>query len=390
MESLADELRRAVAEAEADAVRIRRTLHQCPEPGLCERETAQVVEHELQRLGLPYRKGLAETGMVAELKTGRPGPDVALRADMDGLPVHEMTGVTYGSRHGGYSHACGHDGNMACVLSAARVLRGLAGRLGGRVRFIFQPAEELSVGAARMIQDGLWSDGAAGVVLALHAWPHLDAGTVGCRPGPMMASATEFSVTIRGRGGHAARPRSALNPLHAMARIIQALDAMNTDECVVTLSMARAGEKANVIADTGYLAGTIRVLEPERVGPTLDEVRRRVTEACRAVQMTAEPAFGETCPPVLNDPGLFETFRRVGGRLLGPAHTVTLDSASMGAEDFAHYLRHSRGLIFRLGMGPGCPELHCADFDFNDRALPAGTAMLAGMTLALSQGGDGL
>jgi metal-dependent amidase/aminoacylase/carboxypeptidase family protein len=174
-----------------------------------------------------------------------------------------------------------------------------------------------------------------------------------------------------------------------MARIIQALDVLGGSGRVVTIAMARAGEKSNVIADTGFLSGTIRVLDPERVARTLDEIRRVVSQVCEAVGMRAEVRFGRTCPPVVIDEGMFELFMRVGRRLLGRDGACRLPEPSMGSEDFGYFLDASPGLIFRLGMGDGWPELHNAAFDFNDGALNNGVLMLAGLAAELCGKGDG-
>jgi amidohydrolase len=381
---------RALAEEERTwAVRMRHELHQCPERALMEHQTGEVVARELEGLGLSVRRGVGGTGVVADLETARPGGWVALRADMDGLPVHEKTGAWYCSRNAGYAHACGHDGNMACVLGAARVLVRMREELSGRVQLIFQPAEEVTGGALRMLEEGLWDSGAPDAAFALHGWPHLDTGVVGARRGVMMASSTEFTVEIEGKGGHAARPQNARNPLHAMARIIDELDELNGGERVVTIAMARAGERSNVIADTGMLMGTVRVLAAESIGPTLREIEARVAGACAGVGMRASVRFGRSCPPLEIEDHVFDVWRETAGAVLGEGSVAEVAEPSMGAEDFAYYLQRTPGVLFRLGLGPECPELHSSAFDFADAAVGPGMTLLAALAARVATRGWG-
>ncbi|NLX06961.1 MAG: amidohydrolase [Phycisphaerae bacterium] len=364
------------------AVVLRHRLHRVPEPALGEYKTAEILAEELISLDLSLQTQIAGTGIVAELATGRQGPCVALRADMDALPVEEANDFDYRSQHPGYSHCCGHDGNMAIVLGAARVLASLSDQLCGRVRLIFQPAEEASMGASAMIEAGA-IDACPDAILAVHGWPGLAVGSVGARCGAMMAACDVFRITVLGQGGHGARPELARNPLMGVARVIEALSDMNTPERIVSLCQAEVGERPNIISDTGVLSGTIRSLDTGLRAQTLREVVERVDGTCHAVGLKAKVEFLEHTPVVSNDKRLYSLFRRVAGDLLGPRSFVAIETPSMGSEDFGFYLQQVPGLMCRIGVGADSPELHNARFDFADGAVKAGMAVLAGMASML-------
>jgi amidohydrolase len=324
---------------------------------------------------------MAETGVVADLVTGRRGPRVLLRADMDGLPVRETTGVDYCSRRPGFAHACGHDGHTAVLLGVARVLRDMGDRVTGTVRLLFQPAEEAVGGAQRMIADGALGEGAIDAVFALHAWPGVPLGAVAARPGITMASNDHFRVRIVGRGGHGARPDLACSPLNGMARLIPALAALTTPERVVSVCVARAGEKENVIPDEARLEGTCRALSVESRRRTHEEIRSVTESVCAESGLRGEVEVGAGCPPVITDPDLYALFCRIGEELPDHLRVETLDAPSMGSEDFSFFLEHAPGLIFRVGMGENAPNLHTGDFNFQDAALAPGMTMLSALAL---------
>jgi amidohydrolase len=363
--------------------RLRHDLHRIPEPGYHETETAAYVADALRAVGLAPRTGVGGTGVVADLETDRDGRQVVLRADMDGLPVREATGVPYKSRREGYAHACGHDGHMAILLGVAGVLRERRERLAGRVRFLFQPAEEVAGGARAMIADGALDGMAPDAILALHGWPGLAADTVAARPGIMMASNDGFLVRVHGRGGHGARPDAARNPLPGLARAIEKLTALTRADRVVSVCLVQAGEKNNVIPSRGILEGTCRALSPAVREETREAIRTAAREACAGAGLQAEVLFQTGCPAVENDPGLFDLFRAVGGALAGRLRVETLEAPSMGSEDFSCFLEYGPGLLFRVGVGEACPQLHAPGFDFNDAALGTGMRMLASMVWRL-------
>jgi amidohydrolase len=272
---------------------------------------------------------------------------------------------------------------MAILLGVARVLHGRRRRLAGRVRFLFQPAEEAAGGARTMIADGALDGMAPDAILALHGWPGLATDVVAARPGIMMASNDGFIVHVQGRGGHGARPDAARNPLPGLARAIEKLTALTRDDRVVSVCMVQAGEKNNVIPSRGILEGTCRALTSAVREETREAIRAAAQEACAGTGLQAEVLFQTGCPAVVNDTGLFDLFRAVGGELAGRLRVDTLDAPSMGSEDFSYFLEYGPGLIFRVGMGMEGPQLHTPAFDFNDAALGTGTTMLAALVWRL-------
>ncbi len=362
-------------------VQLRRDLHRMAEPEMKEYRTAERLVAELDRLELDIETDVAGTGIIADLDTGRDGPCVIIRADMDALPVPEATGVDYCSTSRQYSHCCGHDGNMASVSAVARILDAMRDDMVGKVRFIFQPAEETTVGAMAMIEHGVL-DIKPNAILAPHAWPGMPVGVLGCKAGAMMAGCDKFSVKVLGQGGHGARPHLARNPLRGMMSVVQAYETFHQEGVVVSLCQAHVGEGDNIIADAGVLSGTLRTLDEQVREETMRQMRQLAEDACTSLDMHAEVTFGERTPVVNVDAGVYDVFRSVTTDLLG-GDAVTEVEPSMGSEDFGWYLQRVPGLMFRVGMGMDSPELHNAGFDYVDEALKSSMAVLAGMTLRL-------
>jgi len=377
-----------LVDAQADyVVELRHRLHRIPEPGFGEKRTASLIAEELRKLDIDVRTGVGQTGIVADLVTGRPGAYVALRADMDGLPLKESTGVDYASENDGYSHCCGHDGHAAALVGAVRALSQIRGQLSGRVQFIFQPAEEICKGAEAMIDSGVLGPEPPVAILGVHAWPGLPADTVACRQGTIMASCDVLTIKVSGKGGHGARPEQARNPLLGMARVVNALSKLDDHERIVSLCAARVGRQANIIASSGKLSGTVRALNPQIRDRTLEEIVSSVEDECGQLDLKAKVSFDAMSPAVIVDERLYGIFKEIGAELLGADKVVELESPSMGSEDFGRYLDHVPGLLFRLGMGLDSPGLHQADFDFNDDALRTATLMLCGLAIRVCMGG---
>jgi amidohydrolase len=370
-----------------DIIDLRHRLHRVPEPAFSEIQTAAIIADELKKLSIPLRTGIAGTGVVADLITGRPGRYVAVRADMDALCVKESTGAAYASQNPGYSHSCGHDGHAAALVGTARVLARLSDELTGRIRFIFQPAEETAQGARAMIENGLFDKDMPEAILGFHAWPDLAADSVACRPRTMMASCDVLNITVIGKGGHGARPELANNPLTGMAKIIEELGELNNSDRVVSLCVARAGKQANVIADRGRLSGTIRALSPEVREKTMAEISSKVNAVCEPLKLKAKVFFDANTPAVINDERLYRIFREAAVEVLGEDKVIETQSPSMGSEDFGSYLEHIPGLLFRVGMGPGSAQLHQSGFDFNDEALKTAMLVLSGLAVKICRDG---
>jgi len=368
-------------------IELRHRLHRVPEPGFCETQTASLIAEELGRFGLEVRTGIGQTGIIADLVTGRSGAYVAVRADMDGLPLNESTGAEYASENEGYAHCCGHDGHAAAVVGTAGVLSQIRDQLVGKVRFIFQPAEEICRGARAMIEGGAFDPDPPDAILGVHAWPGLPPDSVACRKGTMMASCDVLTVRVSGKGGHGARPESARNPLLGMARVVEKLAKLDNHERIVSLCTARVGKQANIIAGRGKLTGTMRALSPRVREMTMGEIISVVDEACRPLALHGKVSFDAMSPAVIVDERLHQVFRQVGAELLGASKVLELERPSMGSEDFGAYLEHVPGLLFRVGMGADSADLHRPEFDFNDDALGTAMLMLSGMTVRVCKQG---
>lgn len=359
---------------------LRRELHRHPELAYREAGTAARVCDELTGLGLEPR-AIAGTGVVADLGAS---PAVALRADLDALPIDEQSDVEHRSATAGVMHACGHDGHVATLLGAAAALAASRDRLGERgVRLLFQPAEEGGAGAARMIAEGAL-DGVE-TVFGLHNWPATPRGSVAVRAGPMMAASGLFEIVVAGRGGHGSQPHLARDPVLAAAHVVTALQALVSRErdplepAVVSVCSIRGGSAHNVIPDQVTLAGTTRALDDagiDRLHQRLAEVARNVAAAARC-EATVDAR--RQYPALINHGAQAELVAASARDVLGPSAVTEAGLPAMGAEDFAFYLRERPGAFLFLGAGregePG-PPLHSSRYDFDDSLILPGAVLL--------------
>lgn len=372
---------------------LRHELHRHPEVGFDLEQTARIVQGYLEPLALEVRSGVARTGVLATLRGRREGPVVALRADMDALPLLEQTGIDYQSVQLGRMHACGHDGHTAILLGVAKVLSQCRDSLVGTVKLIFQPAEENGGGGHVMRAEGVLEDPPVDAIFALHAWPGLDAGQIGLTYGPMLAATDSFEIVVRGRGAHGAKPHEGVDPIVIAARIIEGLQAIVSrerdpvDPVVVTVGQIQAGTALNIIPGECWLAGTIRTLTPERREATRAAVRRIAEGTAVTFCAAAEVTLHEGYPPTVNDNACVDYVAQIGAEVLGEENVVWLPQPSMGGEDFAYYLQTVPGALFRLGVGPGSAPLHNAHFNFNDAALRPGLSMLCHLAFQFAERG---
>ncbi len=368
------------------AVSLRHEIHAHPELGFEETETARRVVDQLSPLGnLDIRTGVAGTGVVAVLNGGKPGPCVGLRADMDALPMQEQSDVPHASTVAGKMHACGHDGHTACLVGAANVLSQIADDLSGKVMFIFQPAEEGGGGGRLMCEQGVLDQPKVDAVFAMHGWPALDLGRIGTAEGPFMASADFWTITIHGRGAHAAYPHRGVDPIVAASHVVSALQTLTSretnplDALVVTVARLSAGSAKNVIPQTAELEGTIRALSPAVRDRALERFRQMVEATASAFGARAEIEFGRGYPVLHNEVRSSALVREAADATIGSDAMVVDVPPSMGAEDFAFYLERIPGAMWRLGLGRGCsedrPGLHQPHFDFPDEVVPTAVRM---------------
>ncbi len=369
-----------------DTVQTRHHLHQNPELSGEESQTGALVADRLRALNFDdVQTGVAGHGVVGLLRGPADGPTFALRADMDALPIQEASDLPYKSCTPGVMHACGHDGHTATLLGAAAALSALRGDINGTIKFLFQPAEETTGGAERMVAEGVM-DG-VDAIAALHGWPFLAVGQIGIRPGPMMASADRFELTIRGKGGHAAYPHNTIDPVIVGAQIVGALQTIASrevsplDSVVVSVTQFHAGTAHNVIPGQAVLTGTVRCLNPTLRDQMPAKMERLVAGVCQALRAEYEFAYDLGPPVTMNDPTMTALMEQVGRDVLGPDSVRFLEAPSMGAEDFAYYLPHAPGAMFRLGVGADVSALHTPTYDFADAALPVGITMFCELAL---------
>lgn len=381
----------------ASMVDVRRAIHHDPEIGFSEERTSARVAERLDGLGIGWRR-LAGTGLVADL----PGPDgvpaVALRADLDALPIHERTGLPFASGNDGLMHACAHDGHVAMLLGAAAIL---AGRddLPAPVRLIFQPAEELSDGAQAMIAGGALEG--VGMVFGGHIDSHFETGTLAVTRGAVNASVDTFRIEISGREGHAARPHEGLDAVVVGSMLVMALQTIVAREVapaepsVVTVGRFQAGRTANVIAGRAVLEGTIRAHDPDTREHLVRSVRR-IAESTAAVHgASLEMTFEDGAPVLVNEGPPLEIARAAAVDVVGEARVTWMKTPNMGGEDFSYYMERVPGCYIRFGARGGESTsfpAHSSQFDFDETALAIGAAYharvacLAGRALAEAPG----
>jgi amidohydrolase len=396
---VADVLLAEAAEQLPDAVDLRRRIHRHPELGLELPRTQATVVDALDGLALDVHTGDGVSSVVADLRGDHASDDapvILLRADMDALPMPEDTGLDFASEVPGVMHACGHDTHVAMLLGAARLLSERRDALAGQVVFMVQPGEEGYHGARFMLDEGLLDvvpDAPVSGAFALHISTMWRSGTINVRPGPMMASADQWTLTVHGRGGHASTPHLAADPVPVAAEIILALQSMVTrrtdvfDPAVVTVGHLEAGQTDNVIPETALVHGTIRTLSPERRADVLASVQRVGEHVALAHDMTAEFVHVEGYPVTVNDADVAAQVTATAAALLGEQSSAVMPVPLMGAEDFSYVLERVPGAMAFIG---GCPpELdpatapgnHSNLVVFDEGALPNGVALYAQMAL---------
>lgn len=371
----------------------RRELHRMPEVMFEEHQTAGLIRGQLDRLGIAYlpAPNSAPTATVACIGDAKM-PCIALRADIDALPITEATGAVHASTNPGRMHACGHDGHMASLLGAATVLKRMERDLDVCVKLIFQPAEEGGGGAEKLVQAGVM-DGRLGpkpcAVFGLHGWPGLPVGKVATRPGPLLASTDNFSATFIGKGTHGAFPHLGRDPIVAAADAVLSLqqvvsrDTNPVEGVVVTVGRINGGTAVNVIPPTAMIEGTARTLTHETRSAVQSALRRRLAGVAATHDVQLQFVWSEGYPPTVNTPEMADYVREVAAATFGADAFVPAAAPSMGGEDFAYYLEKVPGCFALIGLRPEgakeYPGLHNPSFDFNDDALPTAIQLLVSL-----------
>ena len=369
---------------------IRQDIHAHPELGYNEQRTSDLVAAKLQSWGVDVHRGIAKTGLVGVVKGRKSasGRAIGLRADMDCLPMHETGDKPYKSTNAGCMHACGHDGHTTMLLGAARYLAETR-NFDGTAYVIFQPAEEGGGGGRMMIEEGLFERFPVNEIYALHNWPLLPPGKIAARSGPILAAADQIQITVRGKGGHAALPHLAVDPVVISAHIITALqtiasrNASPVDALVVSICSMETSQVGvfNVIPDAVKLAGTVRSFRPETRDLAEERVRAIAASVAAALGGSAEVEYRRGYPATVNSESEARFAAKVGEKIFGKDNVETAGEPSMGAEDFAYMLQARPGAYVLLGQGGselGC-FLHNPVYDFNDDVIPLGAGYLAAL-----------
>jgi amidohydrolase len=368
---------------------LRRDIHAHPELGFQEQRTSELIASTLSGWGIPVHRGLGRTGVVGVVSHGSAPRALGLRADIDALPVTEHNTFAHASTQRGRMHACGHDGHTAMLLAAARHLAAHRS-FDGTVYLIFQPAEEGGGGAREMIKDGLFERFPMEAIFGVHNWPGLAAGQFALKSGPVFASSSEFCITIRGRGAHAAMPHHGIDPLPVACQMVQAFQTVISrnkaplEAGVVSVTMIQGGEATNVVPDSCVLQGTVRAFTAEVLDLIERRMRQIATATCQAFEASCEFAFRRNYPPTVNHERETAFVRELLVELAG-ADNVKEFEPTMGAEDFSYFLLEKPGCYFLIGNGDGAHrdgghgggpcQLHNPSYDFNDALIPLGGSM---------------
>ncbi|MCH7907299.1 MAG: amidohydrolase [Chloroflexi bacterium] len=379
---MSDAVTDQVAEALPGLIELRRDLHQNPELGFYETRTAGIISGRLNAAGLKVRAEVGGTGVVGVLETGRAGPTLMIRADMDALPVEELSGLPFASSNG-QMHACGHDGHITMALGAAELLARRVEDLSGTLVFVFQPAEEFVEGAKAMIADNVMADHAPDRVIGLHLWNQYETGFVGVNQGTVFASADQFELVITGKGGHGALPHTAIDPVVITAQVISALQTVVSREIppnamgVLTVGQVIGGTAPNVIADFVTVRGTIRAYTSEIRDQIIAAAKRTASGVAETMRGSAEFRLLNGAPPVVNDPEVAAWLTGIAGSVPGVERVGAHEEVPVG-DDMAEFINRVPGCYFLLGAGdPERPPHHNARFVFDEGCLPLGVEIFA-------------
>jgi hippurate hydrolase len=367
-------------------VALRRDIHREPELGFDTEKTAEKVLVALEGLPLDIETGVAKNGIVATLEGEGDGPTVALRADMDALPILEDTGLPFASETEGSMHACGHDGHTSMLVGAAHTLSGMRDRFDGTVKFVFQPAEEGGGGGKVMVDEGV--AGGVSSIFALHLWPGLPFGKVATKAGPIMAAADAFEMEIKASGGHGAMPHLASDAIVIAAQVVTALQTIVSREvdpvepAVLTVGEIGAGTAFNIIPDKARIGGTVRTLNADlrkKIPARIEELARGVAQGMRG---DVDLDYTFSYPVTVNDEAAADLALGVAEDLFGGESVLRLPNPSMGGEDFAYFLQKVPGAFIWLGIGEDASGLHTPRFAFDEEILPRGSALLTALALS--------
>jgi amidohydrolase len=351
------DIEKLTAEIEANMINFRRSLHEHPELSLQEFRTTDLICETLKKTAIQLKKSSNGTGVIGLLEGNGDGPTLAIRADMDALPIIEETGLPFSSKIPGAMHACGHDIHTSVLVGAAIVLDKIRHTFKGRIKFIFQPAEETMQGAKLMIDEGVLSDPPVDHIICLHTWPFTEAGNIAVRHDAIMASTNRFEIEVSGAGGHAAHPHKSVDAIPIAAQIVTSLQQIVSrvlsplEPAVVTIGQIHGGKADNIIANKVTLSGTVRTLKTE-VSDKIRQAMESISEnTAKAFNGSAKVTYYPGSPPVINDSRMVDLLAETVRENLGEDSLEYLPEPSLGGEDFSFYLQHVDGMLFRLGTG---------------------------------------
>lgn len=366
-----------------EIIELRHRLHEHPELAHKEYETAALVAKTLKKFGYDVTEGIAETGVAAVLDSGKPGKTVALRADMDALPIQEKTDLPYASKVAGKMHACGHDGHAATLLAAAGALIQSKEKFRGKIKFIFQPAEETGTGAAAMIEAGILENPKVDAIFGYHNSTKSDFGVFKTKTGCLFASQDVFTVVIHGKGGHGAFPHLTVDPIYIGTMIIQALQGIVSrcsspaEPVVLSVTQFHAGNTHNVIPSEASFQGTLRAITPANRAMLKKKLIEITTNIAASFGATAEINFSYSFPPTFNHRKETQLTYDVAKKILGEKNVAWLEEPGMASEDFSYYLEKIPGSYFWIGMGLKDVAPHQPCYQFNDAIIPIAAEILA-------------
>ena len=376
-----------------DLLNIRHQIHHHPETAFEEIETTKLIKKVLDDADIENHPNGDSTGVIGLIHGAKEGPVLAIRADIDALPIKENTGLPFSSEVSGKCHACGHDLHTTVLIGAARLLKEYQNDLCGTIKLIFQPAEEVMT-AAKTIANGALENPKPDFILACHTWPDMPAGSIGVRKGTMLGASDSFKVKVIGKGGHAAHPQKGIDPVVIAAHIITQLQTIVSrrvaaiDPVVVTVGHLEAGTAANIIPNEAYFEGTVRTQSNETRNHVAEILKQLAIGTARAMGGDAEVSYTFGIGPTISEDHLVDEISEAVTELLGNDKLLQVPSPSMGSEDFARYLEHIPGAIFRLGTHNDTPEsklaLHNASLLFDEKAIPAGVATMVGAAFKIT------
>lgn len=385
------DLRAIVLSLEEFLKDVRRALHRIPEGPFGEEKTSAYVARILREMGLEVMTDIGATGVVGLLQGQGSGPTVMVRADMDGLPLEEETGLPFSSEHPGFMHACGHDANMAMAIGVAATLKQVARGLPGRLKVVFQPAEEIASGAFRMIEEGVLEEPRVDWALGCHLWPGIPKGTIGVRSGPLMAAMDRFDIEIIGRGGHGAMPHLCVDALDVGVQVVNGLQRIVSRQmnpiqpAVVTVGSFVAGTAFNVISERAKLSGTTRTFNREIWDSWHQRIEKVVSGICSSMGARYEMSYKKGCPPLINHPVAAQVVKNAAQMAVGKDRVLEPEPTTTG-EDMAWYLEKVPGCYFFVGIGEdGRAPLHNPRFTFDEGVLVSGVETMVRACLALFQ-----